>query len=830
MKKNTLTPSKKKVLILFMLLLFLFSIIKIGGSLASTEPFALTNVSVSNKSDTVEVNNINFDKTTIKNDITFHKVGDNITYKITIVNSESEIYTIKSLTDDNTNEYVNYEYSKYEGIALQPNEEKTFEITAKYVKEVTDISKRDQSFKTIFTFTLEDSNGNIVNQNITTSSNPKTGDNILIYIITAVISLIALVILLKRNKITTNSFSNKGKHSKNGIKFFCLFFAIAILFPVISKAADNSFTITLENTYKLYDKVVISKTIDGVTELITVPYNEIPQINTPVKNNFNFINWCLEDGTTFDTTKPLTKDITLNAKWGESKSDISISVTDEDDWKPSKTVTINYNVQNTDKEYENQYSLDNGTTWNKYTNPIELTQNNITIQARTIIKENNKVIGTVEKTVTKIDPVVPTVGITLGDRYYSGQELDLSTVTTATAGESGYTLKWYIDDLEISNLSETNKIDKIESEYEIKVKAVATSGAGLEGETYSGTIIVQYALWDNFLVGPLTRDNIQTLKFGSWANRPTNGTEVDISYNDSGTVFEYYTLDPNTNLYDVYITSPYGYTRYYTSDMSELFAHMPKVKTIDFEYLDMFNITNMNYMFCAAHPNAQGYYVQEPSELSDIKWGEKFNTKNVTTIGATFTGLINLTSLDLSSFDVSNVTNINGIFQKCSKLENLDVENWNTSKITDMALAFDSVKTKKLNLNGWDTSKVTNMFQMFYNAKIEEFNIEKWNLSSVTNMSMMFCRLDVEDLDLSGWNTSNVTTMDNMFWLSKVKTIDFRHLDLSNASDVSYMFDQAYNLTNVYVEQMPTYKAGANTYGMWGGAKTNNFTVKEYND
>ena len=69
-----------------------------------------------------------------------------------------------------------------------------------------------------------------------------------------------------------------------------------------------------------------------------------------------------------------------------------------------------------------------------------------------------------------------------------------------------------------------------------------------------------------------------------------------------------------------------------------------------------------------------------------------------------------------------------------------------------------------------------------------------------------------------------------MFWLCKAKTIDFRHLDLSNVSDSRYMFYQTPNLKNVYVEQMPTYKAGANKSYMWTSAGTSNFTVKEYDD
>ena len=72
------------------LFVFLFSVIKIGSSFASTDPFTLTNVSISNKSDTTVVNSISYEKNVITNDITFHKIGDKVTYEITVANNESE--------------------------------------------------------------------------------------------------------------------------------------------------------------------------------------------------------------------------------------------------------------------------------------------------------------------------------------------------------------------------------------------------------------------------------------------------------------------------------------------------------------------------------------------------------------------------------------------------------------------------------------------------------------------------------------------------------------------------------------------------------------------
>ena len=942
MREKTSRIPKQKLFIVLMLLVFLFSIFKIGTTFASTEPFELTEVSISNKSDTVVVNSINYEKTKITNDITFHKVGDSVTYKIKVVNNESDNYKIKSITDDNNNEYITYEYSNYEGTALNSKEETTFEITAKYSKEVTDMSKRVQSFSVKFTFTLEDSNGNAREENIVieptntttesggsktttesnkteqtapvesnnstseitaTHTNPKTGDTIGIYVTTSALSLIMLVIISRKNKVTVKSSkynkNGKGKHSGNGIKFFSMFLVVALMLPTISKATNSSFEITIENTYKLYDKVLVTSYVDGVKTETIVTYNEVAdELQNPVKENFTFAGWTLEDGTPFDITNPVTDDVTIIAKWEDARSDISISVTDENEWKPSKDVTITYNISNNDREIENQYSLDNGTTWNTYNGAITLNENNVTVKARTIVKDTNEVIGSTEKTVIKIDPTVPTIAISLGDRYYSGQELDLASVTTTTYGESGATVKWTIGDMELTNMSETNKIDRIDSQYEIQVVGTITTGAGLTATTTSQTIIIQYALWDNFLIdGIITRDNIQNMKFGSWAEKPTNPTgSKDISYNDTDVVFEYYTLDPETNLYDIYITSPYGYTRYYNDDMRiyigdetnenmsrGLFSYMPNMKTIDFEYMDMYHITNTAHLFDMIDYTT--YYWECNSSLTSITWGEKFNTTNIIDMSYMFAGLDKLETINLESFNLNSAKTLKAMFARDEKLETIEVSTWDTSNIEDIGIMFYATKSlQNLDVSKWNTSNVKDMSQMFYNCGISSLDLSRWNTSNVTNMcgmfefvdttcnftsldlstwdvsnvtdmSYMFYRFAASDLNLSGWNTSNVNDMqymfysfttDNldlnsfdttnvtntkgMFYKANIKTIDFKNLNLPNVSDARNMFRQMTNIQNIYVKAMPTYKAGAQTGNMWTGSPISNYTIKEYDD
>ena len=95
---------------------------------------------------------------------------------------------------------------------------------------------------------------------------------------------------------------------------------------------------------------------------------------------------------------------------------ISIDTTD---WTLTKKATIKYHEGLT-----NQYSLDNGATWNTYSGPITLNEQKIII-ARSL--QNNKVVGSRTFTVHKIDTTVPSVNITLDSEVLLNSDHPLPT-------------------------------------------------------------------------------------------------------------------------------------------------------------------------------------------------------------------------------------------------------------------------------------------------------------------------------------------------------------------------------------------------------------------
>ena len=724
----------------------------VGSANASAEGaiFKVQAASISSKTDGVSAKVSSFDDSKIITDVTFNDVGDKVAYRITIKNTGKNDHRISSIIDDNQNPHITYSYSGYENLTVAAGESFVFDVTAKYATATTDSLI---ALNTLFTISFDGGEESI-------GIAPSTEDDIEEAVVIAAVSslglIVAAVILVKSHK--------------KAAKIAAIAIATsAVIAPVSVRAAglaSNSFALV---------------------------------------SDYHFA--------------------------GNTNTDITISISDENVWKPSKTVTINYFASG--NGIANQYSLDNGATWQDYTAPIELKKNNIPVIARTL-DADGKNIADAKKTATKIDPVVPTVSITLGGSYYSGQALDLSSITTYTAGESGATLRWFADGVELSNLSDTYLIDRLEEQYEVTVKAVATSGAGLSGEDESETIIIKYARWDDYLIGDLTRNNIGSVQFVAWSDMPGNEDDwTDISVNHDGAVKEVYILDATTNLYDVYIASPYGYSRYKDDSMGSnflpvaganidhitsasqggvnscqdhygMFAYMPNLKTIDFKYLDMFNINDMSCMFSTIDFNTT--YWNSTSALTTITWGEKFNTVNVANMSFAFAGLVNLQSLDLSSFDTSSVIGMKGLFAKNETLQSLELANWDTSKVRDFSYVFYSTPNlKNYDITNWNTSSAVTLNGTFYGAGVEALDLSKWDVSHVESFYQLFENAsELKSVNMTGWNTSNVLDMSYMFNRAGVTSLDLSSFNTSKVQRMGDMFSSTKSLTSVNISTFDT--------------------------
>ena len=236
--------------ILFSLLL-IFSIFSTLNVLAEEVIFQITNISVKEKSDKVTVNDVGISGGELKNDIVFTEKDDYIKYNITIKNTSTDEYTIKSISDNNTSPYLEYTYDDLSDLKLNSSEEKTFELQIKYVQETSNLTISDQAVSLILTYEKDDgttgsevitNNSNNDSSSVTNNiTNPKTGDNITIYLLLGIISLIGLCVT------TVNR-----RHLNKSLMSIAVLSMIVIPFGV--KADSDKFNITfatnkVQNSY-----------------------------------------------------------------------------------------------------------------------------------------------------------------------------------------------------------------------------------------------------------------------------------------------------------------------------------------------------------------------------------------------------------------------------------------------------------------------------------------------------------------------------------------------------------------------------------------------------
>ncbi|MBR4351075.1 MAG: InlB B-repeat-containing protein [Bacilli bacterium] len=324
-----------KVLSFVFAITTIISLFLVIGASAATEILKINNVTVTEKSSSVTGTITDFNNDEIENSFTFHNVGDYVIYTINIKNNKSDEVLINTITDNNSNSYIEYEYDKHEGETISANGTLTFKVKATYKNELTDISKRDQAFSVKFLFDLT-YNGQDESSSI--DINPKTGDRLLISILLLVFSSLGLIASLIINK--------KEKTAK-------LIAIIGLLLtPFIIKAASYEYDIDLVSNYGLYDKQVVTITIGDESSTVIVPYNGFTSEPTvPSKLGYNFKGWEKENGEPFNFETPISSDTEVKAVYEAIKYDITYVLNDGTASNPTKytiedTVTLNAPTKN----------------------------------------------------------------------------------------------------------------------------------------------------------------------------------------------------------------------------------------------------------------------------------------------------------------------------------------------------------------------------------------------------------------------------------------------------------------------------------------------------
>lgn len=383
---------KKRFITAITIAILLFSIFKIGKTFAATTVFSITNVEIANKTETTNVNDLSFKDSKINSDVDFHKVGDSITYKVTVKNNKNEKYLIKSVEIKSTNEYVTYELDNYSNIEMDANQEKVFNVTATYINEVTDMYIRNQDCLVDVIVHMENSTGETTDQNFTINSsifskylNPRTGDSVQLYVLTALASIIVLVIISK-NKRTLRKNSRR-----NRAKFFSILLAIAIVAPTISKAEnDGSKAFSFESTIRLKDKLLVTYNVDGETSDVKVNYEETYTITgTPIKEGHTFDGWYTEpeEGEKQEGDVEIKDDTVLYAHFTEeeqeAEKELFYLIIEDEEFVETETPTGQYY---SGKEIKLKAKDREGYVFKKWSNGLTDKEITFTLNEKTTIK------------------------------------------------------------------------------------------------------------------------------------------------------------------------------------------------------------------------------------------------------------------------------------------------------------------------------------------------------------------------------------------------------------------------------------------------------------
>ena len=330
MKKNSKVA---KATIIAFISILLLTLIGSLNTYAAENIFSLVNVEIVEKSETVEVEKLGYEKDKINANIIYHKVGDYVKYKITIQNNKNEDYKFKSITDNNSNSYISYEFADCSNTELKANSTSDLYVTVKYLKSVDDIANRNQDINVDFDITIVDKDGNVVSGTI--SMNAQTGDPIMVYIIILCVSALMFVLLSTLN----------AKDNKRSRKIFGFVIAIILVTPIVVNAAGSSLTVNLKGCYILKDKVIVTYTDEKGSEINkVVDYgNTAEEPDALEKENYDFVGWFDENDKKVEgQTNNLVKDTKLTPKWKAKDFTITYNVDDGETQNPT-TYTIESN-------------------------------------------------------------------------------------------------------------------------------------------------------------------------------------------------------------------------------------------------------------------------------------------------------------------------------------------------------------------------------------------------------------------------------------------------------------------------------------------------------
>ena len=291
------------------------------NALAASNIFVVENAEITELSGTAGGNISVVDDANISSDIVFQTLGDEAKLKITLKNTDEKEHAIESISDNNENPYVSYQYDSYEDLRVEAGESFDFLVTIKYQNPVSDVSERVQIANIKFAIKyfdidepdiipiVPDTGGNFV-----APKNEVAVQNNLIALILSTIGVIVLAVIVVKNH----------KKSAKIVAVFVAVFVSTTIATAVKAATIETNTITINVNYALYDKLIVTYEDGGGNQHEeVVNYKGKVSLDDQEKTGYTFLGWEDENGDPFDLDTEIVKDITVKPVFRKNNYTIS---------------------------------------------------------------------------------------------------------------------------------------------------------------------------------------------------------------------------------------------------------------------------------------------------------------------------------------------------------------------------------------------------------------------------------------------------------------------------------------------------------------------------
>lgn len=284
-------------------LVFTLSAFSFANTKATEAVFKVQNASISELSNDATGEVISYDDGSIESGVRFYHRGDSAKYNIELKNTDSKSHKIISISDDNSNPYIEYAYDAHENHELAAGESFNFELLATYANVVEDLNDRDQRVSIKLIITYEEAQDEI---DINPDESPDTGDKIGLNVVLMIVSAIGILVCV----FISRSDAKSKKKPALGL-IIALSLALTAATNAVAVLSDE---VLLNIDLGLYDKIVVS--LDGQEAI--VDYDAVKDLIDaiePTKTGYNFDGWQKQDRSTYSPEDKITGDVKMTSQW-----------------------------------------------------------------------------------------------------------------------------------------------------------------------------------------------------------------------------------------------------------------------------------------------------------------------------------------------------------------------------------------------------------------------------------------------------------------------------------------------------------------------------------